>query len=160
MGQEELNKAVFRYATTQDVAVPWRSWTACAEAISAVFRASPVAGILNLGLPTGLELPLCGNPVFRSWAANILKNAPGLPFFVCGGDSAIARELLLATLPNLEAAMDATGQVSVNYPPLEAQSFFHEQFEAMMAAGIEEDAAIRELTHLSRQLGMSESLWA
>ena len=140
--------------------MPWRSWTACAEAISAAFRASPVAGTLNLGLPTGLELPLCGNPTFRSWAAGILKTTPGLPFFVCGGASAIARELLLANLSNLQAAMDATGHVSVTYPAFEAQSFFNEQYEAMVAAGIEEDAAIRELTHLSRQLGMPESLWA
>jgi len=160
VGYKEPNKAVFRYATAQDVAMPWRSWTACAEAISAAFRASPVAGTLNLGLPTGLELPLCGNPTFRSWAAGILKTTPGLPFFVCGGASAIARELLLANLSNLQAAMDATGHVSVTYPAFEAQSFFNEQYEAMVAAGIEEDAAIRELTHLSRQLGMPESLWA
>lgn len=140
--------------------MPWRSWNACAEAINAAFCASPVAGTLNLGLPTELELPLCGNPTFRSWAEGILKTVPGLPFFVCGGASAFARELLLATLPNLQAAMDAEGQVSVTYPAFEAQSFFHEQFEAMVSAGIEEDDAIRELTHLSRQLGMSESLWA
>ncbi|MFZ4681539.1 MAG: hypothetical protein ACOYMS_03470 [Terrimicrobiaceae bacterium] len=160
VGQKESNRAAFRYATAQDVAVSWRSGTACVEAISAAFRASPVAGTLNLGLPAGLEMPLCGNPVFRSWAASILKTAPGLAFFVCGGTSAIARELLLAVLPNLQAVMDATGQVSVTYPAFEAQCFFHEQFEAMVAAGVKEDDAIRELTHLSRQLGMPESLWA
>lgn len=160
MGQTEQTKAVFRFAPGQDGAGPWHSWNACAEAITTAFRASPVAGTLNLRLPTGMEMPLCCDPVFRSWAANILKIAPGLPFFVCGGASAIARELLLATLPNLQAAIDATGQVSVTYPAVEAQSFFHEQYEAMVAAGIKEDAAIRELTHLSRQLGMPESLWA
>ena len=152
--------ARFCYEITRSLSVPWKAWHACHDAIIAAFRFSPVAGILNVGLPSGVEFPLCGNPKFRQFAAALFDKAPGLPFFVLGGQSPISRELLLASLPNLQAATDATGVISVSYPAIEAQKFLHNQFAAMLHAGIDEKAAVRELTLLSRQTGMEEAHWA
>ena len=152
--------ARFRYQIERDSAVPWKEWTACRDTITTAFRFSPVVGTLNLGLPSEIELPLCGNPKFRQFAATLLDEAPGLPFFVLGGKSPLSRELLLASLPNLQAATDGNGTISVSYPAIEAQQFLHNQFVAMLHAGISEESAVRELTFLSRQCGMAEAHWA
>ena len=152
--------ARFLYEIEQNRTVPWKEWTTCRDAIIAAFRFSPIPGTLNLGLPLEIDLPLCGNSKFRQFAATLLAEAPGLPFFVFGGKSPLSRELLLASLPNLQAATDGTGTICVTYPAIEAQQFLHNQFAAMLHAGIEEKAAVRELTLLSRQTGMEEALWA
>lgn len=144
----------------RDDFVLWKTWVSCQDAIIAAFRFSPIAGTLNIGLPSGINLPLCGNPKFRDFAANLFDEAPGLPLFVLGGNSPLSRELLLASLPNLQAATDGKGTISVTYPAIEAQVFLHNQFAAMLHAGIDEKAAILELTLLSRQTGMEESRWA
>lgn len=98
----------FRYEIERGKTVPWKTWTICRDAIIAAYRFSPVAGTLSLGLSTDIELPLCGNPKFRTFTADLFDDAPGLPIFVLGGKSPISRELLLASLPNLQAATDAT----------------------------------------------------
>lgn len=152
--------AVVRYTPSKDVATPWRDWTSCADAINNAFRFSPAAGSLRVGLPEGFELPLCGNTRFRAFAKDLLTKLPGLPIFVFGGSSAIASELILGAIPNLRATMDARGEVTVTYPALEAQTYFHGQFQGMLTAGINEDDALRELTLLSQKLGMTEMLWA
>lgn len=139
--------------------MPWHSWDACKEAIRSAFRFSPTPGSLSIGLPSETALPLCGNPKFRKFAADLLEEVPGLPFFVLGGDSPLAKELLLASLPTLQAATDREGLISVSYPSLEAQAFLHNQFAAMLHAGIPEKEALRQLTLLSRQVGMDESHW-
>lgn len=149
-----------RYTPSEDGASPWHDWTSCADAVRNAFRFSPAAGSLRVGLPEGFELPLCGNALFRAFAKDLLTKLPGLPIFVFGGSSAIASELILGAIPNLQATMDAKGEVTVTYPALEAQTYFHGQFQGMLKVGIDEDDALRELTLLSRKLGMTEVLWA
>jgi len=152
--------AIFRYLVSREDSIPWKSWDDCADAVMAAFRFSPIPGTLKIGLPAGIDTPLCGNPQFRSFVARLFDEAPGLPIFVLGGNSPLSRELLLASLPNLQAATDRTGAISVTYPAIEAQVFLHNQFAAMLHAGIDEKDAIMELTLLSRQTGMGESHWA
>jgi hypothetical protein len=151
--------ASFRYEIERAKTVPWKTWMVCRDVIIGAFRFSPVAGTLNLGLPDGIELPLCGNPKFRTFTDDLFDDAPGLPIFVLGGNSPLSRELLLASLPNLQAATDGTGAISVSYPAIVAQQFLHDQFAAMLHAGISEECAVRELTFLSRQCGMEEAHW-
>ena len=159
MNGTNTETACFCYEINRGKTVTWKTWMVCRDAIVAAFRFSPVAGTLNLGLPTGIELPLCGNPKFRTFTADLFDDAPGLPIFVLGGKSPLSRELLLASLPNLQAATDGTDAISVSYPAIEAQEFLHDQFSAMLHAGISEKDAVHELTLLSRQCGMEEAHW-
>ena len=152
--------ALFSYIVSKKDFVPWKVWDSCRDAIIAAFRFSPTAGTLKIGLPSDIDLPLCGNPKFRGFASSLFEEAPGLPLFVLGGNSPLSRELLLASLPNLQAATDGKGTICVTYPSIEAQVFLHNQFAAMLHAGIDEKAAIKELTLLSRQTGMEDSHWA
>lgn len=150
----------FRYLVAKSDLAPWKDWSACKEAIAAAFRFCSTPGTLTLGLPSEINLPLCGHPKFREFAVNLLDEAPGLPFFVLGGKSPLAREIFLASLPNLQAATDGSGTISVSYPTIEAKQFLHNQFSAMLHAGIPEKDALMQLTLLSRQIGMGESHWA
>lgn len=152
--------AVVRYTPSDSAAAPWGDWAKCADAVRNAFRFSPAPGSLRVGLPLGAQQPLCGNPLFRAFAKDLLLKLPGLPIFVFGGSSEISRELILGAIPNLQAVMDARGEVTVTYPALEAQTYFHGQFQGMLTAGIDEDDALLELTLLSRKLGMTEVLWA
>ena len=152
--------ATFRYLVAKGDLVPWKDWVSCKAVIIAAYRFSPTPGTLTIGLPSEIDLPLCGNPKFRAFSVNLLEEAPGLPFFVLGGKSPLARELFLASLPNLQAATDGAGMISVFYPAIEAQQFLHNQFAAMLHAGIPEKAAVMQLTLLSRQIGMGESHWS
>jgi hypothetical protein len=160
MSDSQPEPARFCYKVAKGDLVPWQSWDACKEAIRSAFRFSLSPVSLAIGLPSQTALPLCGNPKFRKFAFSLLEEVPGLPFFVLGGGSPLARELFLASLPTLQAATDGEGTISVSYPSLEAQQFLHNQFAAMLHAGISEKEALRQLTLLSRQVGMGESQWS
>jgi len=152
-------RALFKYRHPEGEARPWGASESICKAIRAVFQSCSAPGTLKIGLPAGLSTPLCGNPEFRRIAEALVSGAPGLVFFVLGGESAASRELLLASLPNLQAASDGSGEVAVTYPAGEAQEFLHSQFSAMLDSGIAKKTAIAELTFLSRQCGMDSDLW-
>ena len=130
-----------------------------ADAITAVFRINTKAGALALEVPSCQPAP-CADGSFRAFAAALIRSLPGIPFYVLGGGSNFSRELILALLPNLRAAVDAAGNIVVHFPALETQKILHEQFNAMLAHDISEDAAIEEMTLLSRLIGMGEEAWA
>lgn len=133
---------------------------AVADAIEAVFKAQRRSSILSFALPTTSQMPSV-DPTFRKFASALLNLTPGLPIYVFGGASDFSRELLFALLPNLQAAEDSNSRVCVRYDALEAQVILHQQFEAMMSRGdIEETEVLREMTYLSRRVGMDMSSWS
>ena len=156
---ETKARALFKYRLPQGEERAWSDAESIARAISAAFTACPAPGTLKIGLPSGHPAPLCGNPEFRRIASVLVTRAPGLVLFVLGGGSIVAREILLASLPNLQAAFDGSGEVAVTYPAGEAQEFLHSQFVAMLNSGIPKKSAIADLTLLSRQCGMDSDLW-
>jgi len=84
---------------------------------------------------------------------------PGIPFYVLGGGSEFSRELILALLPNLRVAVDTSGTVCVHFPTLETQTILHDHFNAMLTHGISEDAAVAEMSLLSKLIGMDGNCW-
>ena len=129
-----------------------------ARAVISTFEAFPIAGALTLGVPSIFPAP-CADAAFRAFARDLLHQLPGLPFFVLGGGSSFSRELLFASLPNFQAAMDASGNIVARFPTHEIQEIFHHHFAAMLAFNILERDAIEQLSLLSRSMGMSECAW-
>ena len=156
---ETKARALFKYRLPEGEERAWTDAASIAKAIRASLLACPAPGTLKIELPSGMPTPLCGNPEFRRIASVLVTRAPGLALFVLGGGSAVTREILLASLPNLQAASDGSGEVAVTYPANEAQEFLFSQTTAMIAAGISEKAAIAEMTLLSRNCGMDAALW-
>lgn len=129
-----------------------------ARAITSTFQAFPIPGVLTLNVPSIAPAP-SADTKFRAFAHALLHQLPGLPFFVLGGGSAFSRELLLASLPNFQAAGDASGNIVARFPTHEIQEIFHHHFAAMLAFNILEQDAIEQLSLLSRSMGMSECAW-
>ena len=77
---------------------------------------------------------------------------------VLGGQSDIAREIFLANLPNIRVAHH-DGAIAVSLPALEAQTFLHDQFCALLHAGVSEVDAIKEIHALSLICGMAADAW-
>jgi len=130
-----------------------------AQAITSVFQATREPGSIRLQIPECHPAP-CADAAFRSFAAAIALQLPGLPFYVLGGGSEFSRELILALLPNLSVAVDTVGTVSVHFPALETQTILHDHFTAMLTHGISEDAAVAEMSLLSKLIGMDGNSWA
>gem|GEM_PF-3640148 len=57
-------------------------------------------------------------------------------------------------------AVDTVGTVSVHFPALETQTILHDHFTAMLTHGISEDAAVAEMSLLSKLIGMDGNSWA
>jgi hypothetical protein len=129
-----------------------------ARAVISTFEAFPIAGALTLGVPSMAPAP-SADTKFRAFAHDLLHQLPGLPFFVLGGGSSFSRELLLGSLPNFQAAVDASGNIVARFPTHEIQEIFHHHFAAMLVFNILEQDAIEQLSQLSRSVGMHENAW-
>jgi len=151
--------ALLRYRISGDFGVPWADWQVCADAVMPVFRSCKKAGSLTPRLPSGRGTPLCGDVLFRAFAKYLIEKVPGIPFFVFGGKSELSRELLFASLSNIQAVSAPNGESAVRYPAIDARKFLHSQYEAMIKAGIPDDDAISELALLARQCGMEKDFW-
>ncbi|MCU1500624.1 MAG: hypothetical protein JWM47_4577, partial [Acidimicrobiales bacterium] len=130
-----------------------------AELLRSAWSASPVSGSLTLPFPAEVSLPACGDSAFRAFAARLLALSPGISFFVLGGDSFLARELLLASLPNINAVC-TNGWITVRFPVEEAQIVMMGAVESMIEAGIKKDAALLVVGRLASQIRMEEQHWA
>jgi len=151
--------ALLRYRISGGFGVPWEDWQTCADAIVPVFRSCNKSTSLSPGLPSGISTPLCGDVLFRDFAKRLIEKTPGIPFFVFGGQSELSRELLFASLPNIQAVCVPNGESAVQYPALDARKFLHSQYQAMIDADIPESDVISELALLARQCGMDKDFW-
>ena len=139
--------------------MPWADWQVCADAVMPVFQSCKKPGSLTPGLPSGRGTPLCGDVLFRDFAKRLIEKVPGIPFFVFGGKSELSRELLFASLPNIQAVSAPNGESAVRYPAVDARKFLHSQYGAMIEADIPDDDVISELALLTRQCGMDKDFW-
>jgi len=152
---EELH-TTHRYRLSGE-GMPWSSTSNVISAILSVFCASK-SSTLNLGLPDEFMPCPASDERFRNAAAQIVEQAPGIWLSVLGGQSDIAREIFLANLPNIRVAHH-DGAIAVSLPALEAQTFLHDQFCALLHAGVSEADAIKEIHALSLNCGMAADAW-
>jgi hypothetical protein len=124
--------------------------------VAAQARSAP--GAISFLLPSLRPAP-CGDINFRMFASAVLSRIPGIPFYVLGGGSEFSRELLLAVLPNVHVVGDMGGNVLARYSAGEAQEILFHQFNGMLFRGVHETDAIREMTLLSKAIGMEADSW-